>query len=354
MYGPMLMQMTDPPKKKPQASGIGQALMGLAQRDATAQARNSVVGSTPFGIPEMQATARALLGVPSREEYAAMSPIDQVMAQAKAFAGTTQNVAGKFGKVAKALPVDEASRMARARQLGFNVDEPLYHGTSRSFDEFIVGDEAAKGKQAGLQPTNSPDAKLGVFMSTNPKVSEGFAKEAAHNWRMDDFGEFDQAIPMVKKGIGDYIEKNLGITNRHDFREFMQAARAGAAGEHYDVVRNWLGIKPQGESIYPLVARGKYKELDFAGGSTKGKGQFIANAAEKAKAEGYDGLRLVNVDDSVDFTGELGTSVMTFDPANIRSKFAKFDPKNIGKANLLGGGVGAALMAQTYNKNKER
>ena len=39
--------------------------------------------------------------------------------------------------------------------------------------------------------------------------------------------------------------------------------------------------------------------------------------------------------------------MVVFDPKNIRSKFAKFDPENKGKASLLGGlgalGVGIGL-----------
>jgi len=45
-----------------------------------------------------------------------------------------------------------------------------------------------------------------------------------------------------------------------------------------------------------------------------------------------------------------------FDPSRIRSKFAKFDPKNIGKANLLGGvaGAGIAVKAMSEDENKKK
>jgi hypothetical protein len=42
------------------------------------------------------------------------------------------------GKLKQSLPMDEASRMARAREMGFVVDEPLYHGGGKSFSEFDV------------------------------------------------------------------------------------------------------------------------------------------------------------------------------------------------------------------------
>src|SRR5262245_10550104 len=40
------------------------------------------------------------------------------------------------------LPMDLASRMARAREMGFDTDRTLYHGTSSTFDEFNPGNRS--------------------------------------------------------------------------------------------------------------------------------------------------------------------------------------------------------------------
>lgn len=40
------------------------------------------------------------------------------------------------GKLSHSLPMDEAARLQRAREMGFDTDAKWYHGTSRAFDEF--------------------------------------------------------------------------------------------------------------------------------------------------------------------------------------------------------------------------
>jgi hypothetical protein len=43
---------------------------------------------------------------------------------------------GKLARGASDLPMDLASRMARAKEMGFDTDRVLYHGTKSDFDEF--------------------------------------------------------------------------------------------------------------------------------------------------------------------------------------------------------------------------
>lgn len=65
------------------------------------------------------------------------------------------------GEKIDALPMDEASRMQRARNMGFDVDTPLYHGTKKDFSKFdpnLIGsgtDEGWLGK--GFNFTPYPD-----------------------------------------------------------------------------------------------------------------------------------------------------------------------------------------------------
>ena len=50
-----------------------------------------------------------------------------------------------------ALPMDEASRMARAEQMGFRTDLPLAHGSSQSFSAF---DPSKAGATTGVAPAH--------------------------------------------------------------------------------------------------------------------------------------------------------------------------------------------------------
>ena len=62
---------------------------------------------------------------------------------------------------------------------------------------------------------------------------------------------------------------------------------------------------------------------------------------ELFQSKGFDGIKYIN---EVEDVGS--TSYMVFDPANIRSEFAHFDPLNVARPGLMGaatpGGVAAA------------
>jgi hypothetical protein len=62
------------------------------------------------------------------------------------------------------LPMDEASRMARAREMGFDVDTPLYHGTDANIEEFKPG------------RNHVPHDEGAVYASPNPDLASNFAQ----------------------------------------------------------------------------------------------------------------------------------------------------------------------------------
>jgi hypothetical protein len=79
----------------------------------------------------------------------------------------------KVTRGAETLPMDQASRMARAKQMGFHTEMPLYHGTAPT-KEFNSFDRARSGDTTSAAP-----ARLGVFASLQPDVAEDFAHLAA-------------------------------------------------------------------------------------------------------------------------------------------------------------------------------
>lgn len=64
-------------------------------------------------------------------------------------------------RASKDLPLDKASRMARAKEMGFDVDNPVYHGTGADFGVF---DPSASGKMGG-----------GVYTSESAKRASQYA-----------------------------------------------------------------------------------------------------------------------------------------------------------------------------------
>jgi hypothetical protein len=67
----------------------------------------------------------------------------------------------------------------------------------------------------------------------------------------------------------------------------------------------------------------------------------------QAKAGGHDALILRNTYDPGAGTAKLVDVGVVFNPAQIRSKFAKFDPANINSPDILAAGVPLGLLAGT-------
>ena len=67
-----------------------------------------------------------------------------------------------IGKALANLKTDKASRMARAKEQGFDTDTVYYHGTSADFEEF----KPSKNKRYGD----------GVYLTTDPDVASGYAE----------------------------------------------------------------------------------------------------------------------------------------------------------------------------------
>jgi len=69
------------------------------------------------------------------------------------------------------LPMDEASRLARAKEMGFHADVPLYHGTDKEFRAF---DPTKRGDMTG-----ATSARTGEWTTADPVMAEHYAFEAA-------------------------------------------------------------------------------------------------------------------------------------------------------------------------------
>lgn len=147
------------------------------------------------------------------------------------------------------LPMDLASRMARAREMGFDIDNVLYHGT-----------------RAGEFPEFSP-SQSGTL------------------------------------GPGTYLTNSAA--NAGDFARF-------ASGDN-------------GPAVMPLMARGQMADMaeyNALMDETLPYRDAQREAIRILQDAGYSGLR-------------SGNEVSVFDPRNIRSTSAAFDPARSDSANLL-------------------
>lgn len=121
------------------------------------------VGTTGMGLADL-APGGQILGA---QEAAREGDV-----QGAAFAMMPVPGAAKVKNFRRALPMDEASRMARAREMGFHTDMPLYHGSATSFEAFAPPSNA--GSTTGAAP-----ARQGVWSALDPGVADEFAEMAA-------------------------------------------------------------------------------------------------------------------------------------------------------------------------------
>jgi len=161
------------------------------------------------------------------------------------------------------LPMDEASRMARASEMGFDVNNVSYHGTrAANMDRF------------------------------NPE--------------------------FIKQGLGGKVVYSTDMPQ---------------IAQHYAGINKFVNETPSGSGILSLLLRGNRKNMDAAD-LAKGKKTYFENVKENiqtAKDEGFSGMNLQTSDPT-------GAKVQTtFDPSNIRSKFARFDPRLRNLTNLSAG-----------------
>jgi hypothetical protein len=158
------------------------------------------------------------------------------------------------------LPMDEASRMVRAGEVGFDTSVPLYHGTGADFQSFDPArfgqsDHGAKGR--------------GVYTSQDPDLASSYATLVSESGR--------QVYPL-----------SYGLRNPY-------------AGE---------------------IPMSMYDE-----------GRSVA-FTQQLKDAGFDGVMQPNPRRGGEYT-----EAVAFNPQNIRSRFARFDPEfshlsNLSAANI--------------------
>lgn len=224
---------------------------------------------------------------------------------------------------AKGLPMDEASRMQRAREMGF--DTPAYHVTSAEFDQFRPNpfrgasffartpEDAVRGASAGARdhtgvggegartiPALVPSREIHGFRYTD--AEEAFVRSLPERFGDDEFdairARIDQHHPLSVYGVYDSVEVTPGV---------------------FEYVR-----KPLPQLDWETAAR---TDRDVYGHQWphygKGSERF---SSDRARELGFSGFA---------HQDEGGLSIGMIDPTRVRSRFAAFDPARSGESDLL-------------------
>lgn len=237
----------------------------------------------------------------------------------------------KLADLAKeALDMSKEARMARAEKMGFDTATTYYHGTNVPIGEL---DPAKAG-------TVWPQFEFGnaSFFSDNPRIASDFAKKAANAVNSRDAraaaNEFFSLEESLAKKIGaPPITTNIG-TGKISFSEKLSPKDRDALERLNDqrlIAANRLyeGSTAYGQNVLPTHLKiNNPLEVDAQGMDFNPRW-----AIEEAKAKGNDAVVFKNARDNAE--GRTGTTVAVFDPSQIRSVNAKFDPAKKKSGNIL-------------------
>lgn len=173
------------------------------------------------------------------------------------------------------LPMDHASRMARAREQGFDVDEVWYHGT--------------------------PD-------------NRGL-RESGFQTQMERFGQVEDD---PRKAFFFSKDRSTAATYADDTRAF-----------------DYQNADP--EVLELLINKGDTKSIGWGGRPFRGDGYALADEIDAARDEGLQSLRVDNIRDTYHAGGRPDSVLVKMESEGIRdASNAAFDPDNVGLNHLLG------------------
>jgi len=206
------------------------------------------------------------------------------------------------------LDMSQAARMQRAAEQGFNVDMPVYHGTRSDIQEFSVQDQVRNRKS---------DAPPGVFFfSSSPEIAGSYS-----------------ASSRSKAGAANIIPANLRLQNP------LVVDAKGNPWSQIELNNDFMS------KIDPRRFPAAQNKLPDGSGMDRMLTFSTNELAEIARRSGnYDGMVIRNVYDPGTLrTKAVSDTYAVFDPANIRSINAAFDPSKRGSANLMAGAAGATI-----------
>jgi hypothetical protein len=209
---------------------------------------------------------------------------------------------------AKGLDMSQAGRMARAKEMGFDTEKVLYHGTPDRRPIDAEGFKTARERNQQFLTPEARDGERGPYWFTeNRKKAQSYADDS----RAFDSQNADPAVLQVflRKPSNPLIIDAGGTVFSDIPRDRVLAALSPEALAK--IPQNWR--RPGGDSF---------------------RSDDIVKIARDA---GFDGIQIRNVIDDYSGQGRPGNTYATFDPSNIRSVNAAFDPDNAASPQLLAG-----------------
>ena len=212
------------------------------------------------------------------------------------------------------LPPDNTA-MDRAKAMGF--DTKAFHGTNREFTEF-------SNSMLGVK-TGAKSAQKAHFFANNPELSNTYVNTSN----------------VYKSSPPAYADL---LKNPQAWKEFNDAADDAAKW----AVLEKYGMNYSSGQVMPLMLRlGNPKVKDYQGvGYRDETFNDVIKAAKKAKKESVVFKNTYDPGPHEGFNVKSDVYAV-FDPKNIRSRFAAFDPARANESDLLAAGIPIGLLGST-------
>ena len=226
-----------------------------------------------------------------------------------------QELASKNAETLLGLPKGNTA-MERAKAMGYNVDQPVYHGTGadiKAFDPLLADTRRKTGTPTGsIVVTNNPEVANTYANQKNTLLNDAFSAKQL------DYAEGGNVIPM-------YLKENKGIT--FNPRQTMPG---------YDK------YKPYWNDLYDPKYPVPESTNEFA---------------ELALAKNKDTATIKNILDNATPSTAKGNTTFVFKPELLRSQFAAFDPAKANEPDLLSAAMAfpiSGLLEQPKDKKKKK
>ena len=245
--------------------------------------------------------------------------------------GYPESVAKRI--VSGELPMDDASRMARAKDMGFDVDNVFYHGTNADFNEFKPSAGYRENVFGAQDSVQSPS----IFVTDDKSTARFFAENRAENLG----GNPTVKDLYIKKGnSANLTGREPELTTPESLRQIYMSQYNKSPSEDYlfdkaaeinqDDYYEYISNIINGDPLEMRVAENL--------GTTERPSYYYDNEALYLMMDDpafTDRLIDSGYDSAVLSEGSLGDSVALLNPRQLRSTDAAFDPEYTG-SNLLG------------------
>ena len=233
------------------------------------------------------------------------------------------------------LPMDEASRMARAGEMFPDI---AFHATGRDFDQFIPSefrgasffattpDGASRGAAASANEGVGSGSNMVLPVRVNTSKVEGLGAYGQRD--MNDFraslpnrvfGEPEMDVLMASDAAPRYSNWTHFFDDLTDYDALRQFREKNPEDPIPDGI---IGYQPRQPLRYASGLRSDISGRQFAHYS---EGMSERPISDYAKSIGNTGFTMMD---------ESGLALAVTDPSTIRSRFARFDPEFAHLANL--------------------